>query len=424
MDSGSLAATLALVLTLVANAIGSVLAGALAALRRDRVAELVQQHRLGAGILQRLLDNPAEWAGGRFALRAVPATATLFALLALLASVGALHWALAGVVLVAAMAVLALLDKWLQPLGRRWLAGLTPLAALGLLSVLWIVRPASALARPPRTPEDEDDRRIRELLQETVPSDEPSTSSEGPSELDVREARMIRAILRLEQATAREIMVPRLDVAMADVDSPFDHVVNLMLESGHSRIPVYEEHVDNIVGVVHSRDLLRYLGQPHERPDLRSLLRPALFIPDTMPLDQLLQEFQQRRTQMAIVVDEYGGTEGLVTIEDVLEEVVGEIQDEFDTQEEEIELLGEREAVIDARLPLDQLRDLFQVSISGEGFDTVGGLVYTRLGMIPSPGDEVEVNGLRIRVLSTRGRRIRKLHVMRLDTSSAPSPED
>jgi putative hemolysin len=208
-------------------------------------------------------------------------------------------------------------------------------------------------------------------------------------------------------------MTPRVDVIAAEMNDPVLDIVDLMLEHGHSRIPIFEGQIDNVVGVLHARDLLPYVrnSQP---PPLETLLRQPLFIPESKALDQLLDEFQDRRVHIAVVVDEYGGTAGLVTIEDLLEEIVGEISDEFDTEEPEIEEVAEGEAVMDARASLDQLNQLFHVDVQGEGFDTVGGLVLTELGKIPDPGDVLEYHGLFIRVLATRGRRIKKLHVARV----------
>ena len=146
---------------------------------------------------------------------------------------------------------------------------------------------------------------------------------------------------------------------------------------------------------------------------MQSVTRPALFIPESKTLEELLNEFQDKRVHMAIVVDEYGGISGLVTIEDLLEEIVGEIQDEFDVGEPEIESISDDEYIVDARLGIDQLNDLMNVSVEGDGYDTLGGFVYERLGKIPSPGDTLDHDGLRIEVITTVGRRLKKLKVTR-----------
>jgi CBS domain containing-hemolysin-like protein len=250
----------------------------------------------------------------------------------------------------------------------------------------------------------------------TASQDSTIESSEHISleqEVDSHEASMIRAILRLEETTAREIMVPRLDIVAAPVDTPLKRLNEMMLEGGHSRIPLFEDTIDTIVGIIHARDLLRFLGQPQEIYDLLEIARPPLFIPDSKPLDELLVEFQERRSHLAIAVDEYGGTAGVVSIEDLLEEIVGDIADEFDVGEPEIEIINDRQAVMDARVSLEQVNHLFSTRIEGEGFDTLGGLIYSELGRIPNAGDEIHSNGLRVQVVSTLGRRIKKVRVLR-----------
>ena len=232
--------------------------------------------------------------------------------------------------------------------------------------------------------------------------------------LEQHERAMIHAILHLDETPVRELMVPRVDVISVDVTTPLDDAVQLILDSGHSRLPVYEEGKDNIVGILYSRDLLA-AGARRGRvasPALRDLMRPAFFVPESKRVDEMLTEFQERRVHMAIIVDEYGGVAGIVTIEDLLEEIVGEIQDEFDTDEPVIERGPSGEAVVDARMPVDEFNAEFSADISPEGFDTLGGLLYARLGKIPEPGDVVNENGLRLQVITTTGRRIRRVRVV------------
>lgn len=233
--------------------------------------------------------------------------------------------------------------------------------------------------------------------------------------LDEHEARMIRGVIRLDQTTAREIMVPRLDVLAAEVGIPTARLADIMVESGHSRVPIYEGDLDRILGVAYARDFLGYLNRSEGMPRqvTHDSVRPVLFIPESKTLEELLTEFQERRVHMAIVIDEYGGVAGLVTIEDLLEEIVGEINDEFDVDEPEVQPIGDDEFLIDARVSLEQLEELLQVVVEGNGFDTVGGLVYQILGRIPATGDAVEYDGVRIEVESTAGRRLKRLHVSR-----------
>ncbi len=234
--------------------------------------------------------------------------------------------------------------------------------------------------------------------------------------LDEQEVQMIRGVVRLDKTTSREIMVPRVDVVAVEVGASLGDLATQMVASGHSRIPVYEENLDRIQGIAYARDLVDLLNT-EESETLSGipsgLVRPALFIPESKPLQELLNELQERRVHIAIVVDEYGGVSGLVTIEDLLEEIVGEIQDEFDVGEPEIQEISETEFLMDARTSIDELDRIFQVEIDGDGFDTVGGFLYQRLGKIPSAGDAVEFDGLRIEVVSTVGRRLKKLRVVR-----------
>ena len=229
---------------------------------------------------------------------------------------------------------------------------------------------------------------------------------------DEREMAMIHAILSLEETAVRDIMVPRPDVVSIDVKAPITEALAVMREAGHSRILAHDNGIDNVQGVLHARDLLKYAESPNGE-DLQSYLRPAHFVPEGKRVDELLLEFQRRRGHMAVVVDEYGGTAGLVTLEDILEEIVGDIVDEFNQEEQEVEVISNNEVVLDARVNLSFLKEHFAVDLEGDGFDTMGGLVYNKLGKIPSQGDQVVAGGLRVEVLSTSGRRITRVRVRR-----------
>ena len=212
---------------------------------------------------------------------------------------------------------------------------------------------------------------------------------------------MIRSIIRLDESTAREVMVPRVDVIAVSADTPLTEVANRMLEFGHSRLPVYGKTIDDVIGVVYSRDLLPFLARTEEHSSLEKIIRPAFFIPESKRLDELLRELQERRVQMALVVDEYGGIEGLVTLEDLMEEIVGEIEDEFSrTVEPQVVPLANGDIIVDSRVTLDYLSDLFSKPIEHEDVDTVGGLVFSALGKMPQVGDQVVHDGLRIEVVS------------------------
>lgn len=239
-----------------------------------------------------------------------------------------------------------------------------------------------------------------------------AVDSEGEP-LEEFEVQMIRGVVQLDTTTAREIMIPRVDMIAVEIGMPLSDVVDQMMESGHSRLPVYKEDLDHIEGLVYARDVLNILNRPHADASVLSqeVLRDPLFIPETKTLEELLSEFQQKRVHIAIVIDEYGGVEGLVTIEDLLEEIVGEIQDEFDTSDPEVEQFSDTDFIMDARVGIDDLRKHLDVMVEADGFDTVGGLVYHRLGKMPSVGDTVAFDGMTIEVVSTVGRRLKKLRV-------------
>ena len=252
-----------------------------------------------------------------------------------------------------------------------------------------------------------------------IPSDEPAITEEELSGLDQRDREMLRSIIGLDHTTVREVMVPRLDMVALEASVSLEEAAAAIVEHGHSRLPVYNETIDDVLGIVYVRDLLAAAVNLKEERDLRSLTRPAFIVPETKRVDELLEEFRQRRTQIAIVVDEYGGTEGLVTMEDVLEEIVGEIEDEFSRVREAEITRGEEGAVyVSAGLSTEEVQALFGVSIESDDFDTVGGFVYHNLGRIPHVGDVVNNEGLRVEVVSVAGRRLRTLKISNAEGGS------
>ncbi len=235
--------------------------------------------------------------------------------------------------------------------------------------------------------------------------------------LEAEEEQMIHAVIELGEQRIHEVMVPRIAMAALPVTATLDEAIDTIVDEGHSRVPVYEESVDQIVGILYAKDLLPFLKNPTApRPSLRALLRTPVFVPESMTVDDLLHELQRRKVHLAIVLDEYGGTAGLVTIEDLIEEIVGEIQDEYDVEEPLIVRLSEDEVRIDGRADVDELAELFDTQLSLEDedeYDTVGGLIYHRIGGVPSPGDQVRVDGLLLTVETTDGRRVGKVLVVR-----------
>jgi putative hemolysin len=242
---------------------------------------------------------------------------------------------------------------------------------------------------------------------------------EGVIEEDEKE--MIYSIFELGDTLARQVMVPRMDVVALDVTTPMVETVNTILDAGHSRIPIYEETIDNVVGVLYAKDLLCFLRDGQTDVPLKNIVREAYFIPETKRAGDLLPDLQQRRVHMAIVVDEYGGMAGLVTIEDLLEEIVGEIQDEYDTEEPFVEFVSADEYLFDARMDLDDLNRLMNVALPTEENDTLGGFIYSQLGKVPVVGDQVPFDDLTFTVESVAGRRIKKV---RAERNLPPPPEE
>ena len=245
-----------------------------------------------------------------------------------------------------------------------------------------------------------------------VPTSKPAITEEELSGLDQRDREMLRSIIGLDYTTVREVMVPRLDMVAIEAGISVKQAADTIVEHGHSRLPVYMETIDDVLGILYVRDLLAAIADPEDDSSVRDLTRPAFIVPETKRVDELLEEFRQRRMQIAIVVDEYGGTEGLVTMEDVLEEIVGEIEDEF-SRVREVELAqgDDGSIMVSAGLSTEEVEDLFGVSIQSGDFDTVGGFVYHHLGRVPHSGDIVERHGLRVEVVLVLGRRLRTLKI-------------
>jgi putative hemolysin len=227
------------------------------------------------------------------------------------------------------------------------------------------------------------------------------------------ERRLLQSIVDFGDTLVREVMTPRPDMVAVDADATLDELRALFREQEYSRIPVYRENLDNIVGMVFVKDLIRLTdaesGSMRLQPDLGRLVRPATFVPETKRVPEMLKEFQRKQVQIAIVVDEYGGTAGLVTIEDLLEEIVGEIRDEYDVESEPIIDEGNGSFVFSAKVNIDEVRERLGVEIEPEGFETVGGYVLTRVGRVPAVGETFELDGLLVEVLEAERRRIHKV---------------
>jgi CBS domain containing-hemolysin-like protein len=227
------------------------------------------------------------------------------------------------------------------------------------------------------------------------------------------EEELIHSIFEFGDTVVREVMAPRPYIMAVEDDCRVSDAAEVALQSGHTRIPVYHETIDNVLGVATVQDMLRALRNNQFDEPVTTVMRPVHYVPETKKVDELLRELQRTRMHLAIVVDEYGGTAGLVTIEDLLEEIVGEIRDEYDVEPQMVEVISDTEAHVDARVPLDDINEMFGVRWEAEDSDTIGGFVYERLGRVPDPGDVVQTGNYTITVLDTEGTRIKKLSIVR-----------
>ncbi len=415
---------------------------ALVSIRRSRVEQLVDEGRPGARRVRRLLDEPGRFlAVSQLGLTVIGFFASAYAAVSLVESLRRLLAPLAGnsaagIALVIVTVLLALFTIVFAELVPKTLAlanaervaialslpieflarALSPLIALltGITSTIARVFGANVSNEAQITAEE-----LRLIVERG--------GEQGV--LEAEEEQMINAVIELGSRRVHEVMVPRIAMATIQATATFDEAIETIVEHGHSRIPVYDESVDEILGILYAKDLLPFLRESAgPRPDLRTLLRTPVYIPESMTVDDLLHEFQRRKVHIAIVLDEYGGTAGLVTIEDLLEEIVGEIQDEYDVEEPMVVRLSDDEARLDGRASVDDLAELFDTNLGLEDedeYDTVGGLIYHRIGGVPTPGDRVEVAGLTLTVESTDGRRVGKvLAVRRRDENGGPTPDE
>ena len=294
-------------------------------------------------------------------------------------------------------------------------------APIAVLVALPVTIPMRALGR--RNPPDELDpaEELIGLLEATDQDDDAM----------LEERRMMRAVLELSNHSARELMTPRTDVTALALGTTFAEAMKVAASSGFSRIPLYEETLDRVVGVIYAKDLLGYVSGGHALPSLGDVARPPYLVPETRRADELLTDLRRDRVHLAIVVDEYGGTAGVITVEDLIEEIVGEINDEYDAPATEVEHLSPVEAIVDASLTIDELNQLFESELVAEDFDTVGGLIVTSLGRLAVPGDEVvaraidptgedeDIPHLEFRVLTILGRRVKRVRVLRVPPGTA-----
>lgn len=243
--------------------------------------------------------------------------------------------------------------------------------------------------------------------------------------LEANEREMIQGVFEFGDTIVREVMVPRIDVNALEATATLSEAADAVVHWGHSRLPIYRQTVDDIVGVIYARDILAFLKERDPATPVQELMRPVHYVPETKKIDELMADFRRQRTHIAIVLDEYGGTAGIVTIEDLLEEIVGEIQDEYDAEELSVRPLDETGDVyeVDGIIALDELNELMAVNLPHEDFDTVGGLILHLLGRAPVEGEQVRSDGLEFTVTKVVGRRVKRVTIRRTGPDDEAPPE-
>jgi putative hemolysin len=405
---------------------------ALVSIRRSRVEQLVDEGSSGARRVRRLLEEPGRFlAVSQLGLTVIGFFASAYAAVSLVETLATILRGFGmeangakGLALVVVTVVLALFTIIFAELVPKTLAlANTERVAIALsLPIEFLARALGPVIKVLTGVT----AAITRLFGANVSNEAQITAEElrliverGGEQgvLEAEEEQMINSIIELGERRLHEVMIPRIAIAALPASATLEEAIDRIVDEGHSRIPVYEDSIDGVVGILYAKDLLPFLKPGSgPRPAVRTLLRPPVFVPESMTIDDLLHEFQRRKVHIAIVLDEYGGTAGLLTIEDLLEEIVGEIQDEYDTEEPMVVRLSDDEARVDGRADVDDLAELFDLNLELEDddeYDTVGGLVYHPIGGVPSPGDQIDVNGLTLTVESTDGRRVGKVLVVR-----------
>ncbi|MGM0500995.1 MAG: hemolysin family protein [Bacillota bacterium] len=234
---------------------------------------------------------------------------------------------------------------------------------------------------------------------------------EGVIETDERQ--MINSIFEFDDITVKEIMVPRIDMVCIEINDSLEELRDIVIQMGLSRIPVYNGTIDNIVGIVYAKDLLPLLKEDKDEMTIQKIMRPAYYVPESKKIDNLFSELKKEKIHMAIILDEYGGTAGLVTIEDLLEEIVGDIQDEYDEEDKLIEINEQNEAVVDGRADIDEINDELNISLPEEDYETISGFILSMLGYVPEEGEKIEFEDLIITVVQIIQRRISKVQIQK-----------
>jgi CBS domain containing-hemolysin-like protein len=404
----------------------SVAESAISSLNRARVQRLAEQKPAGARAINDFVEHPTTYLTATSILKLAALVGVVIGSIRLVeATAGTMSVGLLWL----SLSLLALLLGWIVPqaVSATSPEGVAQALATPVRVLTWFVSPIAATVTGTT-------RALSRLLGATASPEgqvitpdelkEIVAASEGEGLIERRERRMIDNILDLENVSVREVMVPRPDIDALPETTNVRDAVGRFVAEGYSRLPVYRETIDDVVGVLYGKDLFPLLLDGRSDALVGGFVRPAYFVPESKKCDDLLRELQQQRVQIAIVVDEYGGTAGLVTIEDLIEEIVGEIQDEYDTEEQKIVPEGSDEALVDGLVSIDDVNDALALSLTAKEVDTIGGLVYEQLGRVPIVGDQIEVDHAQLTVVASHGRRVTRVRVKRLpeEESNGSSP--
>ncbi|OGB87373.1 hypothetical protein A3H38_05135 [candidate division WOR-1 bacterium RIFCSPLOWO2_02_FULL_46_20] len=401
------------------SAIFSAAETALTSLSHIRVSRMVEQQLAGAKLVQRLKKRPSDFLaiiliGNNLVTIAAAAIATSISI-GFVEARGLGHVGLAVGIATGIMTLLILVFGEITPktVALRNAERLSLWVAPIIIGLQILLRPVAYLigffcwpfififgGKAPEKGPFITEEEIRLIL----------TAGESEGVIEREEREMITSIFEFGETVAREVMTPRPDITAAEPNRTIDEIKNIILDSGHSRIPIYEGNLDNVIGLIYAKDLLKF----EQEKGLRDFLRPVIIIPETKKVSELLHEMQAARTHLAVIVDEFGMTSGVVTLEDLIEEIVGEIHDEFEREERMVDKLDDGSFIVDGRLSLKDLNDRLQLNLPEKKYDTIGGFVFGQLGRAPSVGGTVKFENHKISVERVLRRRITRVKITRL----------
>jgi CBS domain containing-hemolysin-like protein len=427
-----------LIVLLTTHALFAAVKEAVANVRKLRRLQWIEEKVPAAKAIERLAENPTLLLSAeQVVLKIFGAFFVVSALVAFtegLAALLAINYLAAALWVTLGAALLLLIFGELVPreIGRRHAETIASSFIAPLYAASYLAKPlAEVVTRIGRILaggrwEELDEAAAATITEEDLLSYVDAGEEEGVLEEDEQE--MIYSIFGLADTTAREVMVPRIDIVAVEAGSSIDEAMDTIIKAGHSRVPVYEDTIDNIIGILYVKDLLIHWLKDSKPESIRGLERSVYYVPETKAVSDLLRELQTKKVHIAVVVDEYGGTSGLVTIEDILEEIVGEIQDEHDSEEALMQYISENEYIFNARMDLDDINDILSIHLPTDESDTLGGLIYDVLGRIPEAGEVLDgasfnVPNVEVKVLDVEGRRIKRARV-KLVSEAKSNPLD